>query len=79
MLVFTMPEPDQAYAQWPVSFLAAPYGTVPYNDSRLLIQPEMGPFIITATQINTHIFQLFCSILCVGLRERMEDCSLTQV
>jgi len=33
-------EPDKIYPQWPVSFLA-PYGTVPYNDRRLLVEPEV--------------------------------------
>ncbi|KAF8266924.1 hypothetical protein EI94DRAFT_1802324 [Lactarius quietus] len=32
-------EPDKVYPQWPVSFLAA-YGSVPYNDRRLLVEPE---------------------------------------
>ena len=34
-------EPDKVFPQWPVSFLAA-YGTVPYNDRRLLVEPEVG-------------------------------------
>jgi len=33
-------EPDKVYPQWPVSFLA-PYGSVPYNDRRLLVDPEV--------------------------------------
>jgi hypothetical protein len=33
-------EPDKVYPQWPVSYLAA-YGTVPYNDRRLLVEPEV--------------------------------------
>lgn len=38
-------EPDRVYPQWPVSFLA-PYGSVPQNDRRLLVDPE----------VNHHIF-----------------------
>ena len=34
-------EPDKVYPQWPVSFLA-PYGSVPYNDRRLLVDPEVS-------------------------------------
>ncbi|KAH8993700.1 hypothetical protein EDB92DRAFT_1796172, partial [Lactarius akahatsu] len=34
-------EPDKVYPQWPVSFMAA-YGAVPYNDRRLLVEPEVG-------------------------------------
>jgi len=34
-------EPDKIYPQWTVSFLA-PYGTVPYNDRRLLVDPEVS-------------------------------------
>ena len=34
-------EPDKIYPQWPVSFLA-PYGTVPYNDRRLLVDSEVS-------------------------------------
>ena len=60
-------EPDTVYPQWPMSFLTA-YGTVPYNDRRLLVAPE-GPLVITATQINTLI--QFCV-----LDYRMENCSL---
>jgi len=37
-------EPDKVYPQWPVSFLA-PYGTVPYNDRRLLVEPEISTFV----------------------------------
>jgi len=37
-------EPDKVYPQWPVSFLAA-YGTVPYNDRRLLVDPEISTFV----------------------------------
>ncbi|KAN0129145.1 hypothetical protein V8E53_013016 [Lactarius tabidus] len=33
-------EPDKIFPQWPVSYLAA-YGTVPYNDRRLLVEPEV--------------------------------------
>jgi hypothetical protein len=33
-------EPDMVYPQWPVSFLA-PYGSVPYNDRRLLVDSEV--------------------------------------
>jgi hypothetical protein len=33
-------EPDKVYPQWPVSFLA-PYGSVPYNDRHLLVDPEV--------------------------------------
>ena len=44
----TTTEPDKVYSQWPVSFLTA-YGTVPCNDRRLLVAPEVGPFVITAT------------------------------
>jgi hypothetical protein len=34
-------EPDKVYPQWPVSFLA-PYGSVPQNDRRLLVDPEVN-------------------------------------
>jgi hypothetical protein len=34
-------EPDRVYPQWPVSFLA-PYGSVPQNDRRLLVDPEVN-------------------------------------
>ncbi|KAH8991481.1 hypothetical protein EDB86DRAFT_1607487 [Lactarius hatsudake] len=37
-------EPDKVYPQWPVSFMAA-YGTVPYNDRRLLVEPEISTFV----------------------------------
>jgi hypothetical protein len=37
-------EPDKVYPQWPVSYLAA-YGTVPYNDRRLLVEPEISSFV----------------------------------
>jgi hypothetical protein len=61
-------EPDKVYPQWPVSFLAA-YGTVRYNDRRLLVDPEVGSLIVTATQINTLIqFR--------ALDYGMESCSL---
>jgi hypothetical protein len=33
-------EPDKVYPQWPVSYLA-PYGSVPYNDRHLLVEPEV--------------------------------------
>jgi hypothetical protein len=57
------------HPQWPVSFLAA-YGTVRYNDRRLLVEPEVGSLIIiTATHINTLIqFR--------ALDYGMESCSL---
>ena len=35
--------------------LLADHGTVRYNDRRLLVEPEVGSLIITATQINTLI------------------------
>jgi hypothetical protein len=38
-------EPDRVYPQWPVSFLA-PYGSVPQNDRRLLVDPEVNLIII---------------------------------
>jgi hypothetical protein len=65
--VSTTAEPDQVYLQWPVSFLALAYGTDPYNDYRLLVEPEVGPLIITATQTNTHKFHffLFSSACCI--------------
>ncbi|KAH9956018.1 hypothetical protein BC827DRAFT_1234407 [Russula dissimulans] len=31
-------------SHWPVSFLA-PYGSVPYNDRRLLVDPEISTFV----------------------------------
>jgi len=34
-------EPDRVYPQWPMSFLA-PYGSVPQNDRRLLVDPEVN-------------------------------------
>jgi len=34
-------EPDKVYPQWPVSF-SAPYGSVPRNDRRLLVDPEVS-------------------------------------
>ena len=40
-----------------MSFLAA-YGTVRYNDRHLLVEHEVGPLIITPTQINRR-FQPF--------------------
>jgi hypothetical protein len=33
-------KPDKIYPRWPVSYLAA-YGTVPHNDRRLLVEPEV--------------------------------------
>ena len=54
--------------QWPASFLSA-HGIVRCNDRRLLIAPEVGSLIITATQINTLIqFRPF--------DYGMENCSL---
>ncbi|KAH9058102.1 hypothetical protein EDB87DRAFT_1564383 [Lactarius vividus] len=53
-------EPDKVYPQWPVSFMAA-YGTVPYNDRRLLVEPEVGS-------------QLFAQFR--ALDYGMENCSL---
>ncbi|KAH9014621.1 hypothetical protein EDB83DRAFT_2271785 [Lactarius deliciosus] len=37
-------EPDRVYPQWPVSFMAA-YGTIPYNDRHLLVEPEISTFV----------------------------------
>ncbi|KAN0129158.1 hypothetical protein V8E53_013029 [Lactarius tabidus] len=37
-------EPDKVFPQWPVSYMAA-YGTVPYNDRRLLVGPEISTFV----------------------------------
>jgi len=37
-------EPAKIYPQWPVSFLAQ-YGSVPYNDRRLLVDPEISTFV----------------------------------
>jgi hypothetical protein len=34
-------EPGRVFPQWPVSFLA-PYGSVPQNDRRLLVDPEVN-------------------------------------
>ena len=48
-----------------MSFLAA-HGTVRYNDRRLLVEPEVGSLIITATQINT-------LITLSGMRVRGDD------
>ena len=38
-------EPDRVYPQWPVSFLA-PYGSVPQNDRRLLVDPEVNLLLL---------------------------------
>jgi hypothetical protein len=38
-------EPDRVYSQWPVSFLA-PYGSVPQNDRRLLVDPEVNLLLL---------------------------------
>ena len=48
-----------------MSFLTA-YGTVPYNARRLLVAPEVGLLVITATQINALIPHSFPR---VGLRD----------
>lgn len=37
--------PDRVYPQWPVSFLA-PYGRVPQNDRRLLVDPEVNSLVL---------------------------------
>ncbi|KAI0300035.1 hypothetical protein B0F90DRAFT_1726125 [Multifurca ochricompacta] len=37
-------EPDKVDPQWPVSYLA-PYGSVPYNDRHLLVEPEISTFV----------------------------------
>jgi len=37
-------EPDRVYPQWPTSFLA-PYGRVPQNDRRLLVDPEISTYV----------------------------------
>ena len=51
-----------------MSFLAA-HGTVRYNNCRLLVEPEMGSLIITATQIDTLIqFR--------ALDDGMDNCNL---
>ena len=61
-------EPYRVYPLWPVSFLAA-QGIVWYNDRRLLVEPEVGSLIITATQIDTLIqFR--------ALDDGMDNCNL---
>ena len=48
---------------------AAAHGTFRYNDRRLLVEPEVGSLIITATEINT-LIQFHASDY------GMENCSL---
>ena len=56
-----------------MSFLAA-YGTVRYNDRHLLVELEVGPLIITPTQISRRLQFFLFSSACWIL---MENCSLT--
>ena len=72
-------EPDKVFPQWPVSYLAA-WGTVPYNDRRLLVEPEVSetlrisaliwhPVLKPQTQMSTFVqFRV--------LDYGMENCSL---
>jgi hypothetical protein len=61
-------EPDKVYPQWPVSYLA-PYGTVPYNDRRLLVEPEVGLLSIKFGPSSEHAKAdiNFCSVPRIGL------------
>jgi hypothetical protein len=59
-------EPDKVYPQWAVSFLAA-YGTILYNDRRILVEPEVGPLTITPPRRRlTADFNFFFSVPRVG-------------
>ncbi|KAH9979595.1 hypothetical protein BGW80DRAFT_1279156, partial [Lactifluus volemus] len=68
-------EPDKVYPQWPVSFLA-PYGSVPYNDRHLLVDPEVIRFysLIAASRANHRKISTFVQFR--ALDYGMENCSL---
>ena len=68
-------EPDKFDPKWPVSFLAA-YGTIPYNDLRLLVEPEVGSLPPLRQSHNNMPRQISTFVQFRALDYGMENCSL---